>query len=167
MKKKYIDYAGLKRVLKHLLPGARKIWHGTAEEWHDLSDEERDKYDQAEIIDGSGYEETTIMPLTPNSNFTGGDIGFTKNGKNVTLTFPNIKAVSDKGSTLIAKLPLGVMPTINGYFTLWGFANNENIVRLIQIRDDGDILVAGDGISSWFNNGVAIPLWGTVSFISR
>ena len=30
-----------------------------------------------------------------------------------------------------------------------------------------DKLVAGDGISSWFNNGVAIPLWGTVSFISR
>lgn len=56
MKKQYLDYAGLKRVLKHLLPGARKIWHGTAEEWHNLSDEERDKYDQAEIIDGSGYQ---------------------------------------------------------------------------------------------------------------
>lgn len=57
MKKQYLDYAGLKRVLKHLLPGARKIWHGTAEEWHGLSDEERNKYDQAEIIDGSGYHD--------------------------------------------------------------------------------------------------------------
>lgn len=124
-------------------------------------------YKGDKLIAGIAYEETTIMPFTTNSNFTGGDIGFTKNGKNVTLTFPNIMAVSDTGSTLIAKLPLGVRPTINCYFTLWGFVNNENIVRLIQIRDDGDILVAGDGISSWFNNGVAIPLWGTVSFISR
>ena len=51
MKKKYLDYAGLKRVLKHLLPGARKIWHGTLAEWKALSETERDKYDQAEIID--------------------------------------------------------------------------------------------------------------------
>ena len=124
-------------------------------------------YKGDKLVAGREYEKTTIMPFTISSNFTGGDIGFTKNGKNVTLTFPNINAVSDTGSTLIAKLPLGVRPTINCYFTLWGFANNENIVRLIQIRDDGDILVAGDGISSWFNNGVAIPLWGTASFISR
>ena len=56
MKKKYLDYAGLKRVLKHLLPGARKIWHGTLAEWEALSEAERDKYDQAEVIDGSGYQ---------------------------------------------------------------------------------------------------------------
>lgn len=56
MKKQYLDYAGLKRVLKHLLPGARKIWHGTLDEWKALSEAERDKYDQAEIIDGSGYQ---------------------------------------------------------------------------------------------------------------
>lgn len=56
MKKRYLDYAGLKRVLKHLLPGARKIWHGTLDEWKALSEAERDKYDQAEIIDGSGYQ---------------------------------------------------------------------------------------------------------------
>ncbi len=56
MKKQYLDYAGLKRVLKHLLPGARKIWHGTLAEWEALSETERDKYDQAEIIDGSGYQ---------------------------------------------------------------------------------------------------------------
>ena len=124
-------------------------------------------YKGEKLVAGKVYEKTAVMPFTIDSNFTGGDIGLTKNGKNVTLTIPNISAVSDTGSILIAKLPLGVRPTINCYFTLWGFANNENIVRLIQIRDDGDILVAGDGISSWFNNGVAIPLWGTVSFISR
>ena len=56
MKKQYLDYAGLKRVLKHLLPGARKIWHGTLDEWKALSEAERDKYDQAEVIDGSGYQ---------------------------------------------------------------------------------------------------------------
>ena len=54
--KKYLDYAGLKRVLAKLLPGARKIWHGTLAEWKALSEAERDKYDQAEIIDGSGYQ---------------------------------------------------------------------------------------------------------------
>ena len=84
-------------------------------------------YKGDKLVAGKVYEETTIMPFAINSNFTGGDIGFTKNGKNVTLTFPNINAVSDTGSTLIAKLPLGVRPTINCYFTLWGFANNENI----------------------------------------
>lgn len=52
MKKQYLDYAGLKRVLKRLLPGARKIWHGTEAEWKALSETERDKYDQAEVIDG-------------------------------------------------------------------------------------------------------------------
>lgn len=51
MKKQYLDYAGLKRVLKRLLPGARKIWHGTEAEWEALSETERDKYDQAEVID--------------------------------------------------------------------------------------------------------------------
>ena len=56
MKKQYLDYAGLKRVLKHLLPGARKIWHGTLDEWKALSEAERDKYDQAEVIDDSGYQ---------------------------------------------------------------------------------------------------------------
>lgn len=51
--KKYLDYAGLKRVLAKLLPGARKIWHGTQAEWDALSAAERDKYDQAEIIDST------------------------------------------------------------------------------------------------------------------
>lgn len=47
--KNYLDYAGLKRVLKHLLPGARKIWHGNINEWNVLPAVEKDKYDQAEI----------------------------------------------------------------------------------------------------------------------
>ena len=63
MKKQYLDYAGLKRVLKHLLPGARKIWHGTLAEWEALSETERDKYDQAEIIDGSGYQSDYVRNL--------------------------------------------------------------------------------------------------------
>ena len=42
--KKYLDYAGLKRVLAKLLPGARKIWHGTIDEWDALSATEKDKY---------------------------------------------------------------------------------------------------------------------------
>lgn len=49
--KKYLDYAGLKRVLAKLLPGARKIWHGTLAEWENLSATEKAKYDQAEVID--------------------------------------------------------------------------------------------------------------------
>ena len=63
MKKQYLDYAGLKRVLKHLLPGARKIWHGTLDEWKALSEAERDKYDQAEVIDGSGYQSDGVRNL--------------------------------------------------------------------------------------------------------
>ena len=63
MKKQYLDYAGLKRVLKHLLPGARKIWHGTLDEWKALSEAERDKYDQAEVIDGSGYQSDSVSNL--------------------------------------------------------------------------------------------------------
>lgn len=57
--KKYLDYAGLKRVLKHLLPGHRKIWHGTEAEWNALSAAERDKYDQAEIesVTTDAYED--------------------------------------------------------------------------------------------------------------
>lgn len=49
--KKYLDYAGLKRVLAKLLPGARKIWHGTLAEWEALSAAEKAEYDQAEVID--------------------------------------------------------------------------------------------------------------------
>jgi len=57
--KTYLDYAGLKRVLKHLLPGHRKIWYGTEAEWNSLAAAERDKYDQAEIksITTDAYED--------------------------------------------------------------------------------------------------------------
>lgn len=58
--KKYLDYAGLKRVLAKLLPGARKIWHGTQAEWNALSAAERDKYDQAEIIDDNSISPTPV-----------------------------------------------------------------------------------------------------------
>ena len=61
MKKQYLDYAGLKRVLKHLLPGARKIWHGTLDEWKALSETERDKYDQAEVIDIETTADLTLL----------------------------------------------------------------------------------------------------------
>ena len=61
MKKQYLDYAGLKRVLKHLLPGARKIWHGTLDEWKALSEAERDKYDQAEVIDIETTADLTLL----------------------------------------------------------------------------------------------------------
>lgn len=49
--KSYLDYAGLKRVLKRFLPGIRKIWHGTVDEWEALSLAEKEKYDQAEITE--------------------------------------------------------------------------------------------------------------------
>lgn len=62
MKKQYLDYAGLKRVLKRLLPGARKIWHGTADEWEALSETERDKYDQAEVIDAINDPKANLNP---------------------------------------------------------------------------------------------------------
>ena len=60
--KKYLDYAGLKRVLAKLLPGARKIWHGTEDEWNQLTAAERDKYDQAEIIDENDLPEMIRNP---------------------------------------------------------------------------------------------------------
>lgn len=61
MKKEYLDYAGLKRVLKHLLPGARKIWHGTQVNWEALSETERDKYDQAEILPDEHFSGRTLI----------------------------------------------------------------------------------------------------------
>lgn len=66
MKKQYLDYAGLKRVLKRLLPGARKIWHGTLTEWEALSETERDKYDQAEVLDDAGGGITVKRHIAPN-----------------------------------------------------------------------------------------------------
>lgn len=73
--KKYLDYAGLKRVLKRLLPGARKIWHGTLAEWEALSATEKAKYDQAEVIDDDTgvpvvvdkVESGNLNPVTSNA----------------------------------------------------------------------------------------------------
>ena len=66
-RKTYLDYAGLKRVLKHLLPGARKIWHGTRDEWEALDEIERDKYDQAEIASFKKEGQVTEGTFTPNA----------------------------------------------------------------------------------------------------
>lgn len=52
--KNYLDYAGLKRVLKHLLPGARKIWQGIQADWEALSDAEKQVYDLVVLTD-TGY----------------------------------------------------------------------------------------------------------------
>lgn len=57
--KSYLDYAGLKRVLKRLLPGNRKIWHGSWEDWELLSAAEKAEYDQAELTLGSFEQENT------------------------------------------------------------------------------------------------------------
>lgn len=73
--KTYLDYAGLKRVLKRLLPGARKIWHGTLAEWEALSATEKAKYDQAEVIDDDTgvpvvvdkVESGNLNPVTSNA----------------------------------------------------------------------------------------------------
>ena len=72
MSKKYLDYAGLKRVLAKLLPGARKIWHGTLDEWESLPLSEKEKYDQAEITEtaddpnSDAVKSGDLKPLTSN-----------------------------------------------------------------------------------------------------
>jgi len=65
--KNYLDYAGLKRVLKHLLPGARKIWHGTRDEWEALDEIERDKHDQAEIASFKKEGQVVTGTFTPST----------------------------------------------------------------------------------------------------
>lgn len=63
--KSYLDYAGLKRILKtHKTRGMRYIFHGTQAEWDSLSAAEKNKYEQAEIID-SNYPEWLPLRLTP------------------------------------------------------------------------------------------------------
>ena len=58
--KKYLDYAGLKRCLAKLLPGNRKIWHGSWEDWEALSAAEKAKYDQAELVGEFNYEQFQV-----------------------------------------------------------------------------------------------------------
>lgn len=49
----YLDKKGLAKVFSILKFGHKKIWHGTQAEWDALSAAERNKYDQAEIIDST------------------------------------------------------------------------------------------------------------------
>ena len=62
--KSYLDYAGLKRVLKRFLPGIRKIWHGTIDEWEALPLAEKEKYDQAEITEPNYTKEAFTDSVT-------------------------------------------------------------------------------------------------------
>lgn len=112
--KKYLDYAGLKRVLAKLLPGARKIWHGTIDEWDALSAAEKDKYDQAEIvINAVNKIELNNKNLIQNKavynrhaeigwQYQSSQFRITANGwtKNLQYTFQNLP----KGSYLISGL---------------------------------------------------------------
>ena len=61
--KSYLDYAGLKRILKtHKARGMRYIFHGTQDEWDALTAAEKDKYEQAEIIDENDLPEMIRNP---------------------------------------------------------------------------------------------------------
>ena len=66
--KSYLDYAGLKRVLKRLLPGNRKIWHGTWADWEQLSAAEKAEYDQAELTLGSFEQENLAIDTVATLN---------------------------------------------------------------------------------------------------
>lgn len=72
--KSYLDYAGLKRVLKRFIPGIRKVWHGTLEEWEALPAAEKAKYDQAEITEPDYTKEafTNIVAAGDNRPLTSG-----------------------------------------------------------------------------------------------
>lgn len=47
----YLSKNGLISLIKKIKFGKKAIWHGTEAEWNALSDTEKNKYDQAEIID--------------------------------------------------------------------------------------------------------------------
>lgn len=76
---KYLDEHGLETLAKILSFGRRKIWHGTRAEWDALAEDERSKYDQAEIEEvegsagnGSVYvvdkaEKGNMNPITSNA----------------------------------------------------------------------------------------------------
>lgn len=67
--KKYLDYAGLKRCLAKLLPGNRKIWHGSWEDWESLSAAEKAKYDQAELVGEFNYEQFQVDKVVDNTEY--------------------------------------------------------------------------------------------------
>ena len=117
--KSYLDYAGLKRVLKRLLPGNRKIWHGTWSDWEQLSAAEKAEYDQAELTLGSFEQENlaidTVVASTENmvssnavnakyndigATYVSSDFSNSNNGtwrNNVPLSIDNVK----KGKYLV------------------------------------------------------------------
>lgn len=128
MKKQYLDYAGLKRVLKRLLPGARKIWHGTEAEWEALSEAERDKYDQAEIIDYAGR---TRYPL---------------------LDWANAVAVSD--SDIIA----GYTPPSDGFFVLAYVQSASQTEQFIYVNNVPIAKCLFDGGEDERPGGTAVPV---------
>ena len=103
--KKYLDYAGLKRVLAKLLPGARKIWHGTLAEWEALSAAEKAKYDQAEVIDEytgvpvvvDKVESGNLNPVTSNAVAN----ALTAVGQAKIGTFPAITTTGNHNSNMV------------------------------------------------------------------
>lgn len=105
--KKYLDYAGLKRVLAKLLPGARKIWHGTLAEWEALSATEKAKYDQAEVIDEytgvpvvvDKVESGNLNPVTSNAVAEAIDIATVGQAK--IGYFPIITTTGNHNSSMI------------------------------------------------------------------
>lgn len=141
MKKQYLDYAGLKRVLKHLLPGARKIWHGTLDEWKALSEAERDKYDQAEVIDGSGYQSDYPYDYVRNlhdPDFSGAITETRRDfpldsGSSITYTCPKrgfvfIVAESERNSDVFLIKMSSVPLQFSSY--AWLPANKGDVIRI-------------------------------------
>ena len=119
-------------------------------------------YKGDKLVAGRVHENTVSISIAPSSNFTG-HIVLAKKGNNVTLTFANIKCVSATGSTVIATLPKGILPSINCFCALCG---DNNVTRIVYIKDDGNI-VAGTSLSNWFDNEAPIELWSSISFITK
>ena len=154
--KKYLDYAGLKRVLAKLLPGARKIWHGTLAEWEALPAAEKAKYDQAEVIDeytgvpvvvdkvesgnlnpvtsNAVAEATKVIRLTPTKTANVGtvyDAEFLRIGRLVSI---NVNFVVNSG-TLYTGLP---KPMSRQLFAAAGYSEKDLSLRL-QLKTDGSL----------------------------
>lgn len=132
--KKYLDYAGLKRVLAKLLPGARKIWHGTLAEWENLSAAEKAKYDQAEVID-----EYTGVPVVVDKVESGNLNPVTSNAVYDTLV--NTTKIQSTVKRSITRDPTQ---------STWYSANlskptipaGKRLVRWLAYSDSSDIAVA-------------------------
>lgn len=121
-------------------------------------------YKGDKLVAGRVYEEIVDKPITLNSNFNGAAV-LTKKSNITTLTFYGITAVSATGSSVICTLPEGIRPVNDCYFILWG---DNDVVRIVYIKsDDGTLNVSGTDIDKWFDNGKAITIWGTISFIAQ